>query len=95
MMLMPRQCMMYFININHLLPVLILTPIHPPSGNSGDRGRMLVTNLRVIWHSHAMPRVSLSVGYNCVLSITVKQVSPVTQLRAEHHCQTGQSTGVC
>ena len=28
-------------------------------GNSGDRGRLLVTNLRVIWHSASMPRVSL------------------------------------
>ena len=37
-------------------------------GNSGDRGRLLVTNLRVIWHSASMPRVSLckflkSVGF--------------------------------
>jgi len=28
-------------------------------GNAGDRGRMLVSNLRVIWHSQSMPRVSL------------------------------------
>ena len=42
---------------------------------------MLVTNLRVIWHSHAMPRVSLSVGYNCVLSITVKQVGQHVGMR--------------
>ncbi|XP_037093681.1 Bardet-Biedl syndrome 5 protein homolog [Pollicipes pollicipes] len=52
-----------------------LDSVEDTKGNSGDRGRMLVTNLRIIWHSHAMPRVSLSVGYNCVLNITVKQVN--------------------
>ena len=28
-------------------------------GNSGDRGHLLVTNLRIIWHSNTMKRVSL------------------------------------
>ncbi len=37
----------------------MLTSIEDTKGNSGDRGRLLVTNLRVIWHSQSMPRVSL------------------------------------
>ncbi|XP_052579978.1 Bardet-Biedl syndrome 5 protein isoform X1 [Peromyscus californicus insignis] len=36
------------------------------------RGRLLVTNLRIIWHSLALPRVNLSIGYNCILSITTR-----------------------
>ena len=36
-----------------------LDSIEDTKGNSGDRGRMLVTNLRVIWHSLTMQRVSL------------------------------------
>ena len=36
-----------------------LDSIEDTKGNAGDRGRLLVTNLRVIWHSQTMPRVSL------------------------------------
>ena len=36
-----------------------LESIEDTKGNSGDRGRLLVTNLRVIWHSSTMQRVSL------------------------------------
>ncbi len=36
-----------------------LESIEDTKGNAGDRGRILVTNLRVIWHSQSMPRVSL------------------------------------
>uniref|UniRef100_A0A8C2DH16 BBSome complex member BBS5 n=1 Tax=Cyprinus carpio TaxID=7962 RepID=A0A8C2DH16_CYPCA len=34
--------------------------------------QLLVTNLRVIWHSLALPRVNLSVGYNCIINITTR-----------------------
>ena len=36
-----------------------LDSIEDTKGNAGDRGRILVTNLRLIWHSASMPRVSL------------------------------------
>jgi len=52
-----------------------LDSIEDTKGNSGDRGRLLVTNLRVIWHSLTMQRVSLSVGYSCILNITTKTVN--------------------
>eukprot|EP00095_Tigriopus_kingsejongensis_P007057 maker-scaffold146_size311726-snap-gene-2.23 protein:Tk07057 transcript:maker-scaffold146_size311726-snap-gene-2.23-mRNA-1 annotation:"hypothetical protein CAPTEDRAFT_176376" len=53
----------------------MLESVEDTKGNAGDRGRILVTNLRVIWHSQSMPRVSLSIGYNCVLNITSKIVN--------------------
>ncbi|XP_051842171.1 Bardet-Biedl syndrome 5 protein isoform X3 [Antechinus flavipes] len=49
-----------------------LDSIEDTKGNNGDRGRLLVTNLRIIWHSLALSRINLSVGYNCVLSITTR-----------------------
>ena len=52
-----------------------LDSVEDTKGNAGDRGRILVTNLRIIWHSQTMPRVSLSIGYNCVLNITSKTVN--------------------
>lgn len=33
--------------------------IEDTKGNSGDKGRLLVTNLRVIWHSLLIARISL------------------------------------
>ncbi|KAM7154126.1 BBSome complex member BBS5 isoform 4-T4 [Macrochelys suwanniensis] len=49
-----------------------LDSIEDTKGNNGDRGRLLVTNLRIIWHSLALPRVNLSVGYNCIINITTR-----------------------
>uniref|UniRef100_A0A9L0RZ00 Bardet-Biedl syndrome 5 protein homolog n=1 Tax=Equus caballus TaxID=9796 RepID=A0A9L0RZ00_HORSE len=49
-----------------------LDSIEDTKGNNGDRGRLLVTNLRIIWHSLAISRINLSVGYNCILNITTR-----------------------
>ncbi|KAI0210261.1 Bardet-Biedl syndrome-like protein 5 [Lamellibrachia satsuma] len=49
-----------------------LDAIEDTKGNNGDRGRLLVTNLRLIWHSQTMPRVNLSIGFSCVLNISTK-----------------------
>lgn len=50
----------------------LLDSVEDTKGNNGDRGRLIVTNLRIIWHSHSLPRVNLSVGYNCVINIMVR-----------------------
>ncbi|CAH0678119.1 unnamed protein product [Spodoptera exigua] len=36
-----------------------IEPIEDTKGNSGTKGRMVVTNLRIIWHSLASPRINL------------------------------------
>lgn len=38
-------------------------------GSDGNRGRRLVTNLRIRWHSLALARVNLSIGYNFILNV--------------------------
>ncbi|XP_077516479.1 Bardet-Biedl syndrome 5 protein isoform X2 [Amblyomma americanum] len=52
-----------------------LTNVEDTKGNSGDRGTLYVTNLRIIWQSHARPRVNLSVGFNCVTGISTRTVN--------------------
>uniref|UniRef100_A0A4W6FKZ1 Bardet-Biedl syndrome 5 protein homolog n=1 Tax=Lates calcarifer TaxID=8187 RepID=A0A4W6FKZ1_LATCA len=47
-----------------------LDSIEDTKGNNGDRGRLLVTNLRIIWHSLALPRVNL-----CEFGCMVKCIS--------------------
>uniref|UniRef100_A0A2K5Z6G2 Bardet-Biedl syndrome 5 protein homolog n=1 Tax=Mandrillus leucophaeus TaxID=9568 RepID=A0A2K5Z6G2_MANLE len=37
-----------------------LDSIEDTKGNNGDRGRLLVTNLRILWHSLALSRVNIS-----------------------------------
>lgn len=36
-----------------------LDSIEDTKGNGGDKGRLVITNLRIIWHSLTMPRVNL------------------------------------
>ncbi|CAG0895607.1 unnamed protein product [Darwinula stevensoni] len=33
--------------------------VEDTKGNSGDKGRMIITNLRIIWHSLAAPRINV------------------------------------
>ncbi|XP_058802061.1 Bardet-Biedl syndrome 5 protein homolog [Phymastichus coffea] len=57
----------------HLIDKLEL--IEDTKGNAGDRGRLLVTNLRLMWHSIAYPRINLSIGFNTFVTITTKVIN--------------------
>ncbi|XP_068619832.1 Bardet-Biedl syndrome 5 protein homolog [Battus philenor] len=52
-----------------------IEPIEDTKGNSGVKGRMVVTNLRIIWHSLSSPRINLSIGLNCILSASTRTVN--------------------
>lgn len=41
-----------------------LDSIEDTKGNGGDKGRLIVTNLRILWHSITTPRISLCKKYN-------------------------------
>ncbi|XP_071562290.1 BBSome complex member BBS5 isoform X1 [Temnothorax nylanderi] len=49
-----------------------LDTIEDTKGNAGDLGRLIVTNLRVIWHSLSLPRINLSIGYNTFIAVNTK-----------------------
>ncbi|GAB6030767.1 Bardet-Biedl syndrome 5 protein [Chamberlinius hualienensis] len=49
--------------------------VEDTKGNGGDKGRLLVTNLRIIWCSLNKARVNLSIGYNCIISISTRTVN--------------------
>ena len=59
----------------HLIDKLDM--VEDTKGNAGDRGRLIVSNLRIIWHSLTLPRINLSIGYNTVANITTKTVNTV------------------
>lgn len=38
-----------------------LENIEDTKGNAGDRGRLIITNIRILWHSVISPRVNLCI----------------------------------
>ncbi|XP_030760473.1 Bardet-Biedl syndrome 5 protein homolog [Sitophilus oryzae] len=56
-----------------------LDNIEDTKGNAGDRGRLIITNLRILWHSMISPRVNLSIGLNTIISINTKIVNSKTK----------------
>ena len=48
--------------------------VEDTKGNNGDRGSLIITNLRLIWFCDKDRRVNLSIGYDCVLNNDIKDV---------------------
>ena len=49
-----------------------INSVEDTKGNNGERGSLIVTNLRLLWVSHANSKVNLSVGFNTIVSATIK-----------------------
>eukprot|EP00300_Choanocystis_sp_HF-7_P012219 c17796_g1_i1.p1 GENE.c17796_g1_i1~~c17796_g1_i1.p1 ORF type:complete len:356 (-),score=73.26 c17796_g1_i1:549-1616(-) len=52
-----------------------LAEIEDCRGNSGVRGVLLVTNLRMLWYTRKSKRVNLSVGYKTIISMTIRSAA--------------------
>jgi Bardet-Biedl syndrome 5 protein len=50
-----------------------INSVEDTKGNNGERGSLIVTNLRIIWASHKKSHTNLSIGFNTVLSITIRK----------------------
>ncbi|EGD78614.1 hypothetical protein PTSG_01591 [Salpingoeca rosetta] len=51
-----------------------LSNVEDTQGNNGVRGKLVVTNLRIMWHAIKKPSVNLSIGLFCISQISVKMV---------------------
>ena len=51
-----------------------INSVEDTRGNNGTRGFLIVTNLRIIWMSHTSSTTNLSIGWNCITSMSVKSV---------------------
>jgi len=49
-----------------------INSVEDSKGNNGDRGFLVITNLRLIWVSHKRPRTNLSVGLNSIVKLSIK-----------------------
>ncbi|RWS14300.1 DUF1448 domain containing protein-like protein [Dinothrombium tinctorium] len=50
--------------------VKVFDSIEDTKGNSGDEGKLTITSIRLIWQSKTKPRINLTIGFNCITSVT-------------------------
>eukprot|EP01032_Pedospumella_encystans_P038536 gene38536-43662_t len=43
-----------------------INSVEDTKGNNGERGSLIVTNLRILWVSHSNSKINLSVGMNTI-----------------------------
>uniref|UniRef100_A0A7E5A161 Bardet-Biedl syndrome 5 protein homolog n=1 Tax=Panagrellus redivivus TaxID=6233 RepID=A0A7E5A161_PANRE len=46
--------------------------VEDTKGNNGDNGTLRITNLRLLWNANQMPRINLTIGWNCVTGATTR-----------------------
>ena len=50
-----------------------INSVEDTKGNNGERGSLVVTNLRILWIAHKSNRTNLSIGFNTVLTISIRK----------------------
>jgi len=55
--------------------VEVLEPVEDTKGNNGEHGEMRVTVLRLLWVSKKSKRTNISIGWNCVTNINIKEAN--------------------
>ncbi len=50
-----------------------INSVEDSKGNNGERGFLVITNLRIIWASHNAPRTNLSIGLDSIIKLSIKQ----------------------
>ncbi|OTF81120.1 DUF1448 domain containing protein, partial [Euroglyphus maynei] len=56
--------------------------VEDTKGNTGEIGRLAITNLRLIWQSLQKPRINLSIGLGCISTLTSRMIH--TKLRGRN-----------
>jgi len=54
-----------------------LNNIEDTQGNNGKGGRLLVTNIRLIWFAHDNPKLNLSIGFRCIRNLIIHKTQSV------------------
>ena len=52
-----------------------INSVEDTKGNNGERGFLIVTNLRMIWADHKNSATNLSIGYDCITNMSIKKAS--------------------
>ena len=52
-----------------------INSVEDTKGNNGDKGSLIITNLRLVWFADQNQRINLSIGFECVLNSEVKETN--------------------
>lgn len=50
-----------------------INSVEDTKGNNGERGSLLVTNLRMLWVSHSNSRINLSIGLSTIITVNIRK----------------------
>ncbi|CAN0410169.1 unnamed protein product [Ascophyllum nodosum] len=50
-----------------------INSVEDTKGNNGEKGSLVVTNLRVLWIAHKLKRVNLSIGFGTMSNISIRK----------------------
>ncbi|KAL9645605.1 hypothetical protein ABK040_000667 [Willaertia magna] len=53
----------------------VLDSVEDTKGNNGERGKLVVSNLRIIWICHKNSKINLSIGMNTIANVRVQTAS--------------------
>jgi Bardet-Biedl syndrome 5 protein len=67
-----------------------INSVEDTKGNNGERGSLIVTNLRILWISHANSKINLSVGLNTIISANIKQAKSKLRGHTQALCVLGK-----
>ena len=51
--------------------------VEDTKGNNGDRGSLIITNMRMIWFCDKDRHINLSIGLDCILGNQIKDVQSI------------------
>ena len=51
--------------------------VEDTKGNNGDKGSLIITNLRLIWFCDSDRHINLTIGYDCVISNEIKDINSI------------------
>jgi len=67
-----------------------INSVEDTKGNNGERGSLIVTNLRILWISHNNSRVNLSIGLNTVVTANIRKASSKLRGHTQALCLTSK-----
>eukprot|EP01041_Mallomonas_annulata_P010263 gene10263-21412_t len=50
-----------------------INSVEDTKGNNGERGSLIVTNLRILWISHSNSRINLSIGLGAIITVNIRK----------------------
>ena len=54
-----------------------MNDVEDTKGNNGDKGSLILTNLRIIWFADTNKHINLSIGFDCVMSNDIRNVESI------------------